>query len=45
MPRFSVAEASLWGCQFVQFLQDTGREQASLRETLRTIYNQEFRGR
>ncbi|XP_059343906.1 helicase MOV-10 isoform X1 [Ammospiza nelsoni] len=45
MPRFSVAEASLWGCQFVQFLQDTGREQTSLRETLRTIYNQEFRGR
>ncbi|XP_068029517.1 helicase MOV-10 isoform X2 [Anomalospiza imberbis] len=45
MPRFSVAEASLWGCQFVQFLEDTGREQTSLRETLRTIYNQEFRGR
>uniref|UniRef100_A0A8D2NDG8 RNA helicase n=1 Tax=Zonotrichia albicollis TaxID=44394 RepID=A0A8D2NDG8_ZONAL len=45
MPRFSVAEASLWGCQFVQFLQDTGREQTTLRETLRTIYNQEFRGR
>ncbi|NXX26329.1 SDE3 helicase, partial [Nicator chloris] len=45
MPRFSVAEASLWGCQFVQFLQDTGREQVSLRETLRTIYSQEFRGR
>ncbi|NXQ19914.1 SDE3 helicase, partial [Peucedramus taeniatus] len=45
MPRFSVAEASLWGYQFVQFLQDTGREQTSLRETLRTIYNQEFRGR
>ncbi|NXU99432.1 SDE3 helicase, partial [Cettia cetti] len=45
MPRFSVAEASLWGSQFVQFLQDTGRQQVSLRETLRTIYNQEFRGR
>lgn len=45
MSRFSVAEASLWGDQFVQFLRDTGREQASLRETLRTIYNQEFRGR
>ncbi|NXB70157.1 SDE3 helicase, partial [Donacobius atricapilla] len=45
MSRFSVAEASLWGCQFVQFLRDTGREQVSLRETLRTIYNQEFRGR
>ncbi|XP_058712110.1 helicase MOV-10 isoform X2 [Poecile atricapillus] len=45
MPRFSVAEARLWGHQFVQFLQDTGREQVSLRETLRTIYNQEFRGR
>ncbi|NXE92816.1 SDE3 helicase, partial [Menura novaehollandiae] len=45
MSRFSVAEASLWGDQFVQFLRDTGREQASQRETLRTIYNQEFRGR
>uniref|UniRef100_A0A8U7NPS2 RNA helicase n=1 Tax=Corvus moneduloides TaxID=1196302 RepID=A0A8U7NPS2_CORMO len=45
MPRFSVAEASLWGDQFVQFLRETGREQASLRETLRTIYNQEFRPR
>ncbi|NXO09196.1 SDE3 helicase, partial [Oriolus oriolus] len=45
MSRFSVAEASLWGDQFVQFLRDTGREQTSLRETLRTIYNQEFRGR
>ncbi|NXA96964.1 SDE3 helicase, partial [Melanocharis versteri] len=45
MSRFTVAEASLWGDQFVQFLRDTGREQASLRETLRTIYNQEFRGR
>ncbi|NWV07663.1 SDE3 helicase, partial [Ptilonorhynchus violaceus] len=45
MSRFSVAEASLWGDQFVQFLRDTGREQASLRETLRSIYNQEFRGR
>ncbi|NXR46798.1 SDE3 helicase, partial [Hippolais icterina] len=45
MPRFSVGEASVWGCQFVQFLQDTGRQQVTLRETLRTIYNQEFRGR
>ncbi|NXH43973.1 SDE3 helicase, partial [Dicaeum eximium] len=45
MPRFSVAEASAWGYQFVQFLQDTGRQRESLRETLRTIYNQEFRGR
>ncbi|NXM45339.1 SDE3 helicase, partial [Gymnorhina tibicen] len=45
MARFSLAEASLWGDQFVQFLRDTGREQASRRETLRTIYNQEFRGR
>ncbi|KAM4759750.1 LOW QUALITY PROTEIN: helicase MOV-10 [Cyanocitta cristata] len=45
MSRFSVAEASLWGDQFVQFLRDTGREQTSLRETLRTIYNQEFRRR
>ncbi|NXQ55413.1 SDE3 helicase, partial [Anthoscopus minutus] len=45
MPRFTVAETRLWGYQFVQFLQDTGREQVSLRETLRTIYNQEFRGR
>ncbi|NWR09369.1 SDE3 helicase, partial [Paradoxornis webbianus] len=45
MSRFTVAEASFWGSQFVQFLQDTGRKEASLRETLRTIYNQEFRGR
>ncbi|XP_023798010.1 putative helicase MOV-10 [Cyanistes caeruleus] len=45
MPRFSMAEARLWGHQFVQFLQDTGREQVSLRETLRIIYTQEFRGR
>ncbi|NXH91041.1 SDE3 helicase, partial [Edolisoma coerulescens] len=45
MSRFSVAEASQWGDKFVQFLRDTGREQSSLRDTLRTIYNQEFRGR
>ncbi|NXC35011.1 SDE3 helicase, partial [Campylorhamphus procurvoides] len=45
MPRFSVAEARRWGDQFVQFLQDTGRGQESQRETLRSIYNQEFRGR
>ncbi|NWV53748.1 SDE3 helicase, partial [Daphoenositta chrysoptera] len=45
MPQFSGAQASLWGDQFVQFLRDTGREQASRRGTLRTIYNQEFRGR
>lgn len=45
MAKFSVAEISVWGNEFVQFLQDTGREQTSLRETLRTIYNQEFRGR
>ncbi|KAK0677637.1 MOV10 Helicase, partial [Pygoscelis papua] len=45
MPRFSVAEARLWGDQFVQFLRDTGREQESRRDTLRSIYNQEFRGR
>ncbi|NWY72159.1 SDE3 helicase, partial [Erithacus rubecula] len=45
MPKFTVAEASFWGCQFLQFLRDTDREQESLRETLRTIYNQEFRGR
>ncbi|KAF1404156.1 putative RNA helicase SDE3, partial [Spheniscus humboldti] len=45
MPRFSVAEARLWGDQFVQFLQDTGREQESRRDTLRSIYNQEFRVR
>ncbi|NXP23788.1 SDE3 helicase, partial [Scytalopus superciliaris] len=45
MPRFTVAEARRWGDQFVQFLQDTGREQESQRETLRIIYNQEFRGR
>ncbi|NXH52071.1 SDE3 helicase, partial [Rhabdornis inornatus] len=45
MPKFTVAEANFWGCQFVQFLRDTDRERESLRETLRTIYNQEFRGR
>ncbi|KAM6114446.1 LOW QUALITY PROTEIN: helicase MOV-10 [Phoenicopterus ruber ruber] len=45
MPRFSVAEARQWGDQFVQFLRDTGREQESQRDTLRSIYNQEFRGR
>ncbi|KAM9596015.1 LOW QUALITY PROTEIN: helicase MOV-10 [Morphnus guianensis] len=45
MPRFSVAEARQWGDQFVQFLQDTGREQESRRDTLRSIYNLEFRGR
>ncbi|NWH92946.1 SDE3 helicase, partial [Aegithalos caudatus] len=45
MGKFSVAEASVWGCQFVQFLQDTGRQQVTLRETLRIVYNQEFRGR
>ncbi|NXT59199.1 SDE3 helicase, partial [Pluvianellus socialis] len=45
MPRFSVAEARRWGDQFVQFLRDTGREQESQRDTLRSIYTQEFRGR
>ncbi|NWZ52354.1 SDE3 helicase, partial [Haliaeetus albicilla] len=45
MPRFSVAEARQWGDQFVQFLRDTGREQESRRDTLRSIYNLEFRGR
>ncbi|KAM9268311.1 LOW QUALITY PROTEIN: helicase MOV-10 [Morus bassanus] len=45
MPRFSVAEARRWGDQFVQFLRDTGREQESRRDTLRSIYNLEFRGR
>ncbi|NWU07659.1 SDE3 helicase, partial [Cephalopterus ornatus] len=45
MPRFSVAEARQWGDQFVQFLQDTGRQQECQRETLRNIYNLEFRGR
>ncbi|NXE74207.1 SDE3 helicase, partial [Cochlearius cochlearius] len=45
MPRFSVAEARRWGDQFVQFLRDTGREQESRRDALRSIYNQEFRGR
>ncbi|NWW93425.1 SDE3 helicase, partial [Rhynochetos jubatus] len=45
MPRFSVAESRRWGDQFVQFLRDTGREQESRRDTLRNIYNQEFRGR
>ncbi|KFW74564.1 Putative helicase MOV-10, partial [Manacus vitellinus] len=45
MPRFRVAEARQWGDQFVQFLQETGREQECQRETLRSIYNLEFRGR
>ncbi|NWR31582.1 SDE3 helicase, partial [Tachuris rubrigastra] len=45
MPRFSVAEARQWGDQFVQFLQDTGRQQECQRETLRSIYNLEFRDR
>ncbi|NXH37223.1 SDE3 helicase, partial [Myiagra hebetior] len=45
MSRFSVAEAVQWGNQFVEFLRDTGREQTSRRKTLRTIYDQEFRGR
>ncbi|XP_074706069.1 helicase MOV-10 isoform X1 [Strix aluco] len=45
MPRFSVAESRQWGDQFVRFLRDTGRQQESQRDTLRSIYNQEFRGR
>ncbi|XP_014803947.1 PREDICTED: putative helicase MOV-10 [Calidris pugnax] len=43
MPRFSVAEARRWGDQFVQFLRDTGRERESRRDTLRSVYTQEFR--
>ncbi|NXF90644.1 SDE3 helicase, partial [Eubucco bourcierii] len=45
MPRFSIAESRWCGDQFVQFLQDTGREQERRREALRGIYNLEFRGR
>ncbi|KAM4645813.1 LOW QUALITY PROTEIN: helicase MOV-10 [Amazona ochrocephala] len=45
MPRVSVAEARLRGDEFVQFLRDTGREQERQRDTLRSIYNQEFRYR
>ncbi|CAM9888298.1 unnamed protein product [Bubo scandiacus] len=45
MPRFSVGESRQWGDQFVRFLRDTGRQQESRRDTLRSIYNQEFRGR
>ncbi|KAM6108339.1 LOW QUALITY PROTEIN: helicase MOV-10 [Pterocles gutturalis] len=45
MPRFSVAESRRWGDKFVQFLRDTGREQESRRDALRSIYTQEFRGR
>ncbi|KAM6295143.1 LOW QUALITY PROTEIN: helicase MOV-10 [Aegotheles albertisi] len=45
MPRFSLAETRRWGDQFVQFLQDTGRQRESRRDTLRGIYAQEFRGR
>ncbi|NXI73554.1 SDE3 helicase, partial [Anseranas semipalmata] len=33
------------GDQFVQFLRDTGREQESRRDSLRSIYTQEFRAR
>ncbi|NXL56188.1 M10L1 helicase, partial [Chordeiles acutipennis] len=45
MRQFSVAEARQWGDKFVQFLQDTGRRQESRRDTLRSIYTQEFRDR
>ncbi|XP_033925659.1 helicase MOV-10 [Melopsittacus undulatus] len=45
MPRVSVVEARLRGDEFVQFLRDTGREQERRRDTLRSIYNQEFRYR
>ncbi|XP_068774257.1 helicase MOV-10 [Struthio camelus] len=45
MPRCSVAEARRCGEQFVRFLRDTGREQESQRDTLRSIYTQEFRAR
>lgn len=45
MPRVSVVEAKLCGDEFVQFLRDTGREQERRRDTLRSIYNQEFRCR
>ncbi|KGL78730.1 Putative helicase MOV-10 [Tinamus guttatus] len=45
MPRCSVAEARRCGEHFVQFLRDTGREQESRRDALRTIYTQEFRAR
>ncbi|NXL30886.1 SDE3 helicase, partial [Glaucidium brasilianum] len=45
MPRFSVAESRQCGDQFVRFLRDTGRQQESRRDTLRSIYTQEFRGR
>ncbi|XP_030321193.1 helicase MOV-10 [Calypte anna] len=45
MPRFSLEESRRCGDQFVQFLQDTGRHQESQRDTLRSIYTQEFRGR
>ncbi|NXH13075.1 SDE3 helicase, partial [Bucco capensis] len=34
-----------YGEQFVQFLRDTGRERESRRDTLRSIYSQEFRER
>ncbi|NWR61096.1 SDE3 helicase, partial [Bucorvus abyssinicus] len=45
MPRFTAAETRRFGDQFVQFLQDTGRERESRRDALQSIYNQEFRGR
>ncbi|NXW65113.1 SDE3 helicase, partial [Eurystomus gularis] len=45
MPRLSMMETRRCGDQFVQYLRDTGREQESRRDVLRSIYNQEFRGR
>ncbi|XP_062451285.1 helicase MOV-10 [Rhea pennata] len=45
MPRCSVKEARRCGEQFVQFLRDTGREEESQRDMLRSIYTQEFRAR
>lgn len=45
MPQFSLAQCRRFGDQFVQFLRDTGREQESRRDELRSIYTQEFRVR
>ncbi|NXG43608.1 M10L1 helicase, partial [Psilopogon haemacephalus] len=45
MPRLSMAETRSCGDRFMQFLRDTGREQENRRDTLRGIYNLEFRNR
>ncbi|XP_019369298.1 PREDICTED: putative helicase MOV-10 [Gavialis gangeticus] len=43
MPKSTFRERRAAGDQFVQFLKDTGREDQSSREVLRSIYSKEFR--